>query len=135
MPRKRPSSHPPAARPWRDPMRPTGLAARTLRRRWLLCSAAVPAVAACGTHSLCPNSAAPSFPTSSSIVRAAVSRERNTFLKKRKKEKENDTLPTSPHHHPTPGPIYPPFPLPSASHRPDPGLPHSQDQCPGRRRR
>lgn len=70
----------------------SGLAAWTFRRRWLLCSAAVPAVAACGTHSLCPNSAAPSFPTSSSIVRAAVSRERNTFLKKKKERKRNTKI-------------------------------------------
>jgi hypothetical protein len=85
--------------------------------------AAVPAVAACPP--VAPTVSAPAprpppFPTSSSIVRAAVSRERNTFFKKRKKEKENDTPPPpspSPPPHPTPGPIHPPFPLPVASHR------------------
>lgn len=82
--------------------------------------AAVPAVAACPPVAPTVSAAAPApppFPTSSSIVCAAVSRERNTFFKK-KKEKENDTPSYIPLITTPPlGPIHPPFPLPFASHR------------------
>uniref|UniRef100_A0A8C0XEC9 Uncharacterized protein n=1 Tax=Castor canadensis TaxID=51338 RepID=A0A8C0XEC9_CASCN len=125
----RPDAHPPvAARPVGTPAAPTGEAATPTRRqrRWLVLGPGL------GSRCSARLRSARSCPSCGRlIVRAAVSRERNTFFKKRKKEKENDTPPPpspSPPPHPTPGPIHPPFPLPVASHRLGAG--HLVDQCP-----